>query len=70
MLRKLGRSLVLNYEKRCGIIKEDTIINVSKHTISPDNWPHPPIETRITVVGVGDPMMAIRGTYNNDIVSP
>ena len=63
---KIGHSLVLNYEKRCGIIKEDTIINVSKQTTSPDNWPHPPIETRITVVGVGDPMMAIRGTYNNN----
>ena len=63
---KMGHSLVLNYEKRCGIIKEDTIINVSKHTTSPDNWPHPPLETRITVVGVGDPMMAIRGTYNNN----
>jgi N-methylhydantoinase A/oxoprolinase/acetone carboxylase beta subunit len=66
---KLGQSLVLEYEKRCGIIKEDTIIKVSKQTMSPDNWPHPPIETIVTVVGVGDPLMALRDTYDNDIGS-
>jgi N-methylhydantoinase A/oxoprolinase/acetone carboxylase beta subunit len=63
---KMGNSLVLDYEKRCGIIKEDTIVNVSTQTMSPENWSHPPLETRITVVGVGDPLMAIRGIYNNN----
>ncbi len=65
---KIGHSLVLDYEKRCGIIKEDTIVKVSKQTTHPDNWTHPPIETIVTVVGVGDPLMALRDAYNNNCV--
>ncbi len=57
---ELGKKLVLDYEKRCGILKEDTKISVSKKTHSPDNWSHPPLETKITVVGVGNPMMVLK----------
>jgi N-methylhydantoinase A/acetone carboxylase, beta subunit len=64
---KIGQSIVLDYERRCGIIKADTIVNVSKQITAPDNWPHPPIETKIIVVGVGDPLMALRDTYNNNV---
>ncbi len=56
----IGTELVLDYERRCGILKEDTKINVSKKTVSPDNWSHPPLETRIIVVGIGDPMMILK----------
>ncbi|MBN2109931.1 MAG: hydantoinase/oxoprolinase family protein, partial [Methanosarcinaceae archaeon] len=57
---RLGKELVLEYEKRCGILREDTRISVSRKTHSPSNWPHPPLETKITVVGVGNPMMVLR----------
>ncbi|WP_094227411.1 hydantoinase/oxoprolinase family protein [Methanolobus psychrotolerans] len=57
---KLGTKLVLEYEMRCGILKEDTKITVSKKTISPDNWSHPPLETRVIVVGIGNPMMILK----------
>ncbi|MDW7732099.1 MAG: hydantoinase/oxoprolinase family protein [Methanolobus sp.] len=56
----LGKELVLKYEKRCGILKEDTKITVSRKTHSPDNWSHPPLETRVIVVGVGNPMMVLK----------
>ncbi len=55
-----GKELVLDYEKRCGILEQDTQITVSRKTISPENWPHPPLETRVIVVGVGNPMMVLR----------
>ncbi|WMW24968.1 hydantoinase/oxoprolinase family protein [Methanolobus sediminis] len=55
-----GKDLVLDYELRCGILKQDTKITVSKKTISPDNWSHPPLETRVIVVGIGNPMMILK----------
>jgi N-methylhydantoinase A/acetone carboxylase, beta subunit len=57
---KLGTELVLDYEMRCGILKQDTKITVSKKTTSPDNWSHPPLETRVVVVGIGNPMMILK----------
>jgi hypothetical protein len=57
---RLGTELVLDYEMRCGILKEDTRITVSRKTISPDNWSHPPLETRVIVVGIGNPMMILK----------
>ncbi|WP_342304875.1 hydantoinase/oxoprolinase family protein [Methanolobus sp. ZRKC5] len=57
---KLGTELVLDYEMRCGILKEDTKITVSKKTVSPENWSHPPLETRVIVVGIGNPMMILK----------
>ncbi|WP_406657452.1 hydantoinase/oxoprolinase family protein [Methanolobus sp. ZRKC2] len=56
----LGKKLVLEYEKRCGILKEDTKITLSRKTHSPDNWSHPPLETKVIVVGVGNPMMVLK----------
>ncbi|TQD29215.1 hydantoinase/oxoprolinase family protein [Methanolobus vulcani] len=55
-----GKELVLDYELRCGILKQDTKITVSKKTVSPDNWSHPPLETRVIVVGIGNPMMVLK----------
>ncbi|WP_407282300.1 hydantoinase/oxoprolinase family protein [Methanolobus sp. WCC1] len=55
-----GKELVLDYEMRCGILKQDTKITVSKKTVSPDNWSHPPLETRVVVVGIGNPMMILK----------
>ncbi|TGC10660.1 hydantoinase/oxoprolinase N-terminal domain-containing protein [Methanolobus halotolerans] len=57
---QLGKELVLDYEKRCGILEQDTKITVSRKTHSPDNWSHPPLETKVTVVGVGNPMMVLK----------
>jgi N-methylhydantoinase A/oxoprolinase/acetone carboxylase beta subunit len=56
----LGKELVLDYEIRCGIIKQDTKITVSKKTVSPDDWSHPPLETKVIVVGIGNPMMILK----------
>lgn len=58
--RQIGLDMVHEYETRCGISKEETKVNVSVKNISPENWPYPPLETRITVVGVGNPMMIIK----------
>ncbi|MEZ5335320.1 MAG: hydantoinase/oxoprolinase family protein [Methanolobus sp.] len=57
---KKGTELVLDYELRCGILKDDTKITVTRKTTSPDNWSHPPLETKITVVGIGNPMMILK----------
>jgi len=59
--RQIGLDMVLEYENRCGVSKEETETNISVKSISPENWPHPPLETRITVVGIGNPMMIIKG---------
>lgn len=56
----LGTELVLDYEMRCGILKQETKITVSKKTVSPDDWSHPPLETRVIVVGIGNPMMILK----------
>lgn len=55
-----GKELVLDYEMRCGILEQDTKITVSRKTVSPDNWSHPPLETRVIVVGIGNPMMILK----------
>ncbi|WP_292471072.1 hydantoinase/oxoprolinase family protein [Methanolobus sp.] len=57
---KLGTELVFDYEVRCGILKEDTKITVSKKTTSPNNWSHPPLETILVIVGIGNPMMILK----------
>lgn len=56
----VGNELVLDYEMRCGILKQDTKVTVSKKTVSPDNWSHPPLETKVIVVGIGNPMMILK----------
>jgi N-methylhydantoinase A/oxoprolinase/acetone carboxylase beta subunit len=57
---RVGKELVLDYEKRCGILEQDTQITISRKTISPETWPHPPLETKVIVVGVGNPMMVLK----------
>ncbi|MDP2217099.1 MAG: hydantoinase/oxoprolinase family protein [Methanolobus sp.] len=58
--RQIGLEIVHEYETRCGVSREETKVNVSVVNIAPENWPYPPLETRITIVGVGDPMMIIK----------
>ncbi|MGB3908395.1 MAG: hydantoinase/oxoprolinase family protein [Methanomethylovorans sp.] len=58
--RQIGLEMVFDYENRCGVSKEETQTNISVKNISPENWPYPPLETRITIVGVGNPMMIIK----------
>jgi N-methylhydantoinase A/oxoprolinase/acetone carboxylase beta subunit len=58
--KQIGLDMVLEYENRCGVSKQETEVKISVKNIAPDNWSHPPLETRITVVGVGDPMMIIK----------
>ncbi|WP_370575955.1 hydantoinase/oxoprolinase family protein [Methanomethylovorans sp.] len=58
--RQIGLELVLEYEKSCGISENETHVNISVKNIAPENWPHPPLETRVTVVGVGNPMMILK----------
>ncbi len=57
---ELGKQIILDYEKRCGINKDETTINVSKQSIAPDYWAHPPIETIVTVVGFGNPLLQLK----------
>jgi N-methylhydantoinase A/oxoprolinase/acetone carboxylase beta subunit len=58
--RQIGADMIYDYEKRCGVSRKETQMNISVKTIVPDNWHYPPLETRITVVGVGNPMMIIK----------
>lgn len=58
--REIGLEMVHEYETRCGVSKEETEVKVSVVNISPENWSYPPLETRITIVGVGNPMMIIK----------
>lgn len=58
--RQIGLDMVHDYETRCGVSREETEVKISVENIAPENWPYPPLETRITVVGVGNPMMIIK----------
>jgi N-methylhydantoinase A/oxoprolinase/acetone carboxylase beta subunit len=50
---KLGKQLVTDYMKDCGLSGKQVEISVEKKTMSPDGWTHPPMETKLLVVGVG-----------------
>lgn len=58
--KEIGTNIIYDYESRCGINKKDIKINISVKKIAPEQWSHPPIETRITMLGIGDPMMILR----------
>ncbi len=52
-----GRSMVLEYMKECGIKPKNVHIEVTQKSFSPEEWKHSPMETKLTFVGVGIPML-------------
>jgi len=50
---EIGKRLVEDYMKECGLSGDQVEISVEKKTISPDGWNHPPMETNLLVMGVG-----------------
>ncbi|HWR25881.1 MAG TPA: hydantoinase/oxoprolinase family protein, partial [Methanosarcina sp.] len=50
---KIGKKLVEDYMKDCGLSGNQVEISVEKKTVSPDNWNHPPMETNLLIMGVG-----------------
>jgi len=50
---EIGKKLVADYMKDCGLSENQVEISVEKKTISPDGWNHPPMETNLLVMGVG-----------------
>ena len=50
---ELGKNLVLDYMKECGLSGSQVELSVDKKTMSPEGWAHPPMETKLLVVGVG-----------------
>lgn len=55
---ELGKKLVEDYMRGCGLSGNQIEISVEKKTISPDGWNHPPMETNLLVMGIG-----IRGLH-------
>ncbi|MCQ1534414.1 hydantoinase/oxoprolinase family protein [Methanosarcina sp. KYL-1] len=49
----LGKKLIGDYMKDCGLSGPQVEISIEKKTISPDGWNHPPMETKLMVMGVG-----------------
>ena len=50
---EIGKKLVEDYMKECGLSGNQVEISSEKKTVSPDGWNHPPMETNLLVVGVG-----------------
>jgi N-methylhydantoinase A/oxoprolinase/acetone carboxylase beta subunit len=50
-----GKKLVLDYMGECGVSKDNVDIKMTKKTFSPEGWKHDPLETTITILGVGYP---------------
>ncbi|HII81283.1 MAG TPA: hypothetical protein HA261_13085 [Methanosarcina sp.] len=50
---EIGKKLVEDYMKDCGLSGNQVEISIEKKTVSPDGWNYPPMETNLLVVGVG-----------------
>jgi len=50
---ELGKKIVADYMKDCGLSGNQVKVSIEKKTISPDGWNHPPMETNLLVMGVG-----------------
>lgn len=50
---ELGKKIVTDYMKDCGLSGNQVEISIEKKNISPDGWTHPPMETNLLVMGVG-----------------
>ncbi|MDY0387338.1 MAG: hydantoinase/oxoprolinase family protein [Methanolobus sp.] len=48
-----GRSLIYSYMRECGIQESNVNLTVTEKNVSPQGWNHPPMESKITFVGVG-----------------
>ncbi|WP_407355841.1 hydantoinase/oxoprolinase family protein [Methanolobus sp. WCC5] len=56
----IGRNIVLDYIERCGVSRQETEISVTSKAASPPDWTHAPLQTIITVMGVGNPLMLLK----------
>ncbi len=50
---ELGKKIVMDYMKDCGLSGNQVEVSIEKKTISPEGWNHPPMETNLLVMGVG-----------------
>ncbi|AKB19030.1 MULTISPECIES: hydantoinase/oxoprolinase N-terminal domain-containing protein [unclassified Methanosarcina] len=50
---ELGKKIVTDYMKDCGLSGNQVDVSIDKKTISPEGWTHPPMETNLLVMGVG-----------------
>ena len=50
---ELGKKLVEDYMKDCGLSGNQVEVSIERKIISPDGWNHPPMETNLLVMGVG-----------------
>jgi N-methylhydantoinase A/oxoprolinase/acetone carboxylase beta subunit len=50
---EIGKNLVSDYMKECGLSGNQVEMSVEKKTVSSDGWNHPPMETNLLVMGVG-----------------
>ncbi len=50
---EIGKKIVADYMKDCGLSEDKVEISIERKTISPDGWNHPPMETNLLVMGVG-----------------
>ncbi len=50
---ELGKKIVEDYMKDCGLSGNQVKVSIEKKTISPDGWNHPPMETNLLIMGVG-----------------
>ena len=56
----LAKKLVRDYISKCGIPESQTQISITKKHISPEGWNHPPMETKLVIVRVGTPLLALK----------
>jgi hypothetical protein len=39
--------------KSCGIKKDQISFNIKEKKVIPEGWKHPPMETQLTIMGIG-----------------
>ncbi len=50
---EIGKKLVADYMKECGLSGDQIEVSIEKKTVSPEGWNHPPMETNLLIMGVG-----------------
>ncbi|WP_440952130.1 hydantoinase/oxoprolinase N-terminal domain-containing protein [Methanococcoides sp. FTZ1] len=48
-----GRALTYSYMNECGVRNSNVNVTVTEKHVSPEGWHHPPMESKLTFVGVG-----------------
>ncbi|ADE36501.1 hydantoinase/oxoprolinase family protein [Methanohalophilus mahii] len=48
-----GKNVLFEYMKSCGIKKDQISFNIKEKKIIPEGWKHPPMETQLTIMGIG-----------------